>query len=624
MIHHISNYLTPTGDLVLKEKELKCLPRSLIPISNQIIHLDLRNNHLKHLNSTLSSLTHLRSLDLRYNYLEILTEEISSLVHLKVLRIDNNYLISLPLELFSLVSLTILTVNRNSLYSLPVQIQNLANLLSLIVSSNNLTSLPAQICSLKKLKTLCIHGNDFTSIPSGIHELSDLVEFSLEWFRYSIPPLPRVLKNKLGESIIDSLKCLCEAESRRGSAEIDMVQFLTHFSESQFDIDRLDLRKRTLLHLAVLSGDNGVIKGLIKAGCDINQLDSDGYSAFVLSLKENNITAANILIEAGARLDIGAAGYGSALNLAVVKSDPNLIIKLLKQGLNPNSADFRGNTCMHLLLETFDKHKHRNTIIGNLLLDYGADYNLENSDKWAPVHLAAKEKQLFAIKWMNKHNKTLKLFKKLGFDFNKLGGPHGWSPLHIASHSGDYDTVESLISVGANPISKNYDGKTPKDTSRANLALFKYLSRLEKECSSIIQDQVIKPNPENKRLFDLNKPSDGYKVIYEYFKHNDRKELENLIEEIENPILKCDAIYLLSLFKQKKSSKVLYKAKKCKEMVIKSEVMHASNMIRDFENFGTQSMTTLKFNRQVTPQTSLPNLSELIEEETRVDTLLLV
>lgn len=129
---------------------------------------------------------------------------------------------------------------------------------------------------------------------------------------------------------------------------------------------------------------------------------------------------------------------------------------------------------------------------------------------------------------------------------------------------------------------------------------------------------------ETKRLLDLTKAKDAYKIIYESFSYKEREELEDLVEEIENPIVKADVIYLISLFKQKKSSKVLYKVKKCKEMVIKNEVIHATNMIRDIKSFNSCSAPSLKLANPLILQNSLPNLIEFIEEETRVDTLLLI
>ena len=403
---------------------------------------------------------------------------------------------------------------------------------------------------------------------------------------------------------------------------IELKDFIEFFSEDVFDINRVDIRKRNALHVAVISGDHGVICGLIKAGIMIDALDIDGYSAFILALKENNLIAARILMEYGANLNIGAGCYGSPLNIAVLKSEPTLVLKLLNAGADPNITDSNKNNSLHLLLDNFDSQKYRNILIGDYLIQYGINHNSKNNEQLAPVHIAAKEKQVGAIKWMNKKNLFFESNNKKCFDFNKSGGLNGWTPLHFASQSGDYNTVEVLISVGANPLVKSYDGKTAKDTSKGNLSLYKYLSRLEKEYTKSIHSSGSELKYENQiKYSSIGNNHINYQIVYDSYKFNDREELENLIEDIDNPIIKSDAIYLVGLFKQKKSSKMLYKAKKCKDFVVKNEVIHAMNMIKDLEFNVSQSLTNFKLTKQITPQESI---SEFIEEETRVDTLLLL
>ena len=52
--------------------------------------------------------------------------------------------------------------------------------------------------------------------------------------------------------------------------------------------------------------------------------------------------------------------------------------------------------------------------------------------------------------------------------------------MHLVSHSNDFKSIELLINEGAKVYKRNIEGKTPKDTSKGNIAIFKYLLRLEK------------------------------------------------------------------------------------------------------------------------------------------------
>ena len=374
--------LTPTGELVLKDKKIEFLDKNVLNgVAERILHLDLRNNEIKHLeNSVITSLTHLRSLDLRENKLEVLTEKISALTHLKFLKLDHNALTVLPLELFKL-PLNLLSVGDNSIFALPAQICELSSLVSLNLSENQIKSLPAELGLLENLKILHVHRNQFSALPSSLGNLALLEEISLEWFRYTSPPLPKIIKGHLGEAIICGFRDFCHKSAQNGEFEITLIQFLNQFSENTFDINKVDIRQRSSLHLSVANGDVGVMQGLIDSKCDLDLLDIDGFSPLVIALKEDNITAAKILLHSGARLDIGGGTYGSVLNLAVLKSEPWLVNALIKAGVNVSLCDTDGNSCLHHLMTVYKRHKHRNAIIANMIISAGAKVNALNNEK---------------------------------------------------------------------------------------------------------------------------------------------------------------------------------------------------------------------------------------------------
>ena len=66
-------------------------------------------------------------------------------------------------------------------------------------------------------------------------------------------------------------------------------------------------------------------------------------------------------------------------------------------------------------------------------------------------------------------------------DFNLQGGSHYWTPMHLAGHAGHFEIVELLVNSGAQLFIRNSDGRTPRQASKGDLALFKYLIRAEKE-----------------------------------------------------------------------------------------------------------------------------------------------
>ena len=60
--------------------------------------------------------------------------------------------------------------------------------------------------------------------------------------------------------------------------------------------------------------------------------------------------------------------------------------------------------------------------------------------------------------------------------------------MHLAGHAGHFEIVELLVNSGAQIFIRNSDGRTPRQSSKGDLALFKYLIRAEKE---ILKKQVI-------------------------------------------------------------------------------------------------------------------------------------
>lgn len=617
------NILTPTGELILKDKNLKFIEKSMFDKYNlKILHLDLRDNHISHLeNNVISILTHLRSLDLRNNKLEILTEKISCLDHLKVLKLDHNLLTGLPQELFKL-PLKSLTLSDNSLFSLPTQIGDLHQLESLSIAENHIKSLPSELGNLSILKILHLHGNEFSSLPSSLSNLTNLEEISLEWFRYLIPSSTKLIKGHIGFPIIFKLRELLQNSDKDS---IQLSEFLTEFSEPGFEINKLDVRQRTLAHLAAATGDIGVLNGLIEAGCDINQIDVLGFSPLMIALKEDNVQAAKVLVQAGAEFDIGGGVFGSVLNLAVLKSEPWLVSTILKSS-KVLSYDNDGNSCLHHLMSVYKKHKHRNKIIADLIVETGVDKNHLNNEGWSALHIAARKGQASAFRWVQQKNAQLKSAGLEGFDLNIQGGKNAWTPLHLASHSGHYKVVVALVEAGAEVYLRTLDGKTPKDTAKGDLSIFKYLSRAEKLHISLL----IKQESMNKLSFSAY--SQGleaeYKNLYGHFASKNNVGIEAVIRFASQSSVKCDAVYLLGQLKQRKALKALVSCAGKEETMVRNEAVQALNALQGVEqvlHHNGHSLIGPRLPRSSPLQMSVPvAVSSYFEEETRTETVLML
>ena len=82
------------------------------------------------------------------------------------------------------------------------------------------------------------------------------------------------------------IRKLCSNLIKEDKFECEVVDFLSNFSEVNFDINAIDNRQRTLLHNAAYNGDLGVLKNLIRNDSNLNILDKDECSPLCIAVRE--------------------------------------------------------------------------------------------------------------------------------------------------------------------------------------------------------------------------------------------------------------------------------------------------------------------------------------------------
>jgi hypothetical protein len=285
----------------------------------------------------------------------------------------------------------------------------LKNLKILNMSDNQIKSIPEEIGELKSLKSLFIHGNRFISFPCSLASLSELHEFSLEWFMYCKPPRPKLVKKNLnidGAEVFESLRVLCGLLQKYKMNECAIITFLENYSENVFDINNVDNRLRTPLHNAAVKNDCGVLEGLLIGKADTNILDKDNCTPLCLAIREENFQAASILINSNIDVNAGGGIFGSPMHLAVVKLEIWLVRALVQKGADLNKPDCDGNTPLHLVMNVFSKNPQKCAYITEILVSNGAKVNIKNVDNWAPLHIAVRKGQEKGVQTILKLNKN--------------------------------------------------------------------------------------------------------------------------------------------------------------------------------------------------------------------------
>ena len=124
------------------------------------------------------------------------------------------------------------------------------------------------------------------------------------------------------------------------------------------EVDVIDVRGETVLHLAAYANNLELVKLFIEKGANVNyQNKSTGQTALLLVMDTNSVEVAKLLIESGAQVDIKDDEGQTALllmaNLAGnnVHADYHEMIKLLiKSGAQTQMTNGYGQTAMDIAL----------------------------------------------------------------------------------------------------------------------------------------------------------------------------------------------------------------------------------------------------------------------------------
>jgi len=170
---------------------------------------------------------------------------------------------------------------------------------------------------------------------------------------------------------------------------------------------------------AVDSRDLDAIRAHARTGTDLNELDPSGHTALYEALANEDEKSATLLLQCGANPNASQKDLETPLMLASGQGNSEMVRELLKSGAHPNEGPGNG---LDALCEGASSG---NAVVVSYLLKAGADPNASL-------------------------------------------GSTGATPLNIAAWRGDLRSVNLLLSAGARPNARGFEGRTPLDqaTSR--------------------------------------------------------------------------------------------------------------------------------------------------------------
>ncbi|KZV38272.1 Ankyrin repeat [Dorcoceras hygrometricum] len=237
------------------------------------------------------------------------------------------------------------------------------------------------------------------------------------------------------------------------------------------------------LHIAARLGFPTILKSLIDSGCSLNSRTESGETAVLISVKYKQEDCLKVLAKAGA--DFGLVNTASQTVISIARSNQwhtefeNILLNVIRSGHNPTSSNTSAFSPFLFVVRSGD-------ILGlkSLIGKKGIDIDEQDALGFSAVMIAAMEGHVDAfrqlvyagadVKLCNKSGETAitlsrlsqnkDLFEKIMLDFALEKGNHnsgGFYALHCAARYGDLDAVKLLINKGYEINASDGDDYTP-------------------------------------------------------------------------------------------------------------------------------------------------------------------
>jgi ankyrin repeat protein len=215
--------------------------------------------------------------------------------------------------------------------------------------------------------------------------------------------------------------------------------------------------KKTALHMAIDFNNLHHLDVLIKAGANLNIVDSRSETPLFLLTRSGYTGYAEFLLKKGANPNIVNIRGATPLAEAIYKSRKDLVKILLKYGANPNLGDsVRKPLYVAFLNDRLD--------IAKILLEKGADINSKDQGDTRLLRSSLHGNSRH-VRFLLEHNAAV-----------DERGKDGMTPLIAATKTGNYSICEMLLKAEADTSLRDNSGKSALDWAIENN--YKHIAKL--------------------------------------------------------------------------------------------------------------------------------------------------
>ena len=243
------------------------------------------------------------------------------------------------------------------------------------------------------------------------------------------------------------------------------------------DHNLTDVSGQTCLHYSIFGKwRREVLEMIIDHGAQVNDTGLYGHTALMIACERGIIDAINLLLKAGADVNISCAKGNTCLHHCVIEDCKNEVLQtMISCGAQVNAINKEGRTALMIA------SKSGNIEGINVLLKAGADPNIIDVDGNTCLHCSVLG---------NYRKEVLHMIIDHSVHLNAIN-KKVHTALMMASERGNSDAINVLLKAGADPNIIDADGNT--------CLHFLVLQRCNKEVLEIIIDHGVHVNTMNKR-----------------------------------------------------------------------------------------------------------------------------
>ncbi|KAL9969346.1 hypothetical protein ACROYT_G021550 [Oculina patagonica] len=218
------------------------------------------------------------------------------------------------------------------------------------------------------------------------------------------------------------------------AAQFGHIQIVARLLEvKNLNIDATDQQGMTALHLAISRGYEDICKYLLDNGASINTTTKERSTCLHLAAGAGNTKIVPLIVQTA----LGYILQYPVNAIRSIKDDPEFNRFL-------NHRDVEQNSALHIAVQT------GHVFVCQVLLQHGADVNIQNKHQQTPLHVAS----------IGKNKEILELLIKQGAQTNTKDDNQR-TPLHSAASFGNPDCIEVLLRNLASADHRDADGMTP-------------------------------------------------------------------------------------------------------------------------------------------------------------------